>query len=279
MLLDHMGVVLGYTSKMSALSYMTMRSLGRAAFPLYLFLLINGFEHTHDRRRYLGRLCLFAALSQLPFSVSLTAENYQSLSPAFELAYDADPVFYLAAAAVGLYCILGRKKGETIPTEFFAAFLLSRLYLKFGGLVILGKRLNILYTLVCCVLLMDVCERLRHDERDAVSLSAILAALCVCADALRYSDYGFSSLPLLVPLYLTRSDKRWQAAVVALWCLYKYPPWENGLLFLGALLSLLPILFFTGAEGRKSRLFYLIYPVHLSVLALVPILLPSNLLN
>ena len=272
MLTDHVGAVLGYTTNMSALSYLTLRSLGRAAFPLYVFLLVNGFMHTRDRRQYLTRLFLFAALSQVPFSAALTAENYEALVPGFEIGYDADLAFFCAAAAVGLYCFLAGKNGEKIPAVFFAAFFLSRLYLKIDGFVVLDRKLNVIYTLACCVLLMNMAELLREKRRDAVSLSAIAASLGVCADALRHSDYGVSAVPLVAALYLTRSDKRLQAAVTALWCLYKYPLTGNYLLFFGAVLSLLPILLFTGREGKKSRLFYLVYPVHLTILSLVPII-------
>ena len=273
MLADHVGVVLGYSAKMSALSYMTMRSFGRVAFPLYVFLLVNGFEHTHDRRQYLLRLFLFAIVSQIPFSLALTAENYKLTEPFFAIGYDADAAFLIAAAAVGLYFFLNRKNGVKLPAEFIIAFLLSRATLTVGGLVILGKRLNVMYTLACCLLLLNVLELLRERKWDLLSLSAIFTTLCVCADQLRHSDYGTSAPLLIVPLYLTRSNRWAQAAVTALWCLYKYPPTENAWLFFGALLAVVPICLYSGKEGRRSRLFYLVYPVHLSLLSLFPLFL------
>lgn len=65
MLLDHIGYLLA--GRYSFL--MPLRWIGRIAFPLYVFLIVNGFRHTHSRPRYALRLAVFAALSQIPFTL------------------------------------------------------------------------------------------------------------------------------------------------------------------------------------------------------------------
>lgn len=91
MLIDHANTLL---IPRSGPAYIYFRMAGRLAFPLFAYMLANGYRHSHDRRKYLLRLLVFALLIQAVYVLFL----------------NGDTVNIFATLSLGLLTIMGWEK-------------------------------------------------------------------------------------------------------------------------------------------------------------------------
>lgn len=87
MLIDHFGAAFFviYTSYYDSsqdfagadLIYQVLRGVGRTSFPIFCFVLVEGFYHTRNRYRYLARLFVFSVLSEIPFDLALRGSLWE----------------------------------------------------------------------------------------------------------------------------------------------------------------------------------------------------------
>ena len=113
MLCDHAGAVL-------FVQYPVMRLIGRTAFPLFVWLLVEGFFHTSSRKKYLGRMAFFALVSELPFDLALYGRpDRQGQNVFFTLSISLVMLVFLERAMDA--CERKRQAGEKALLQTLAA--------------------------------------------------------------------------------------------------------------------------------------------------------------
>ena len=275
MLIDHTGCMLSAMQKLSASQYIVMRSLGRIAFPLYSFLIVIGFEKTSDRAKYLTRLRVFAAVSQIPFCFApLSASASASAAEwFFSFRFDAAYIAVLAVAFLAFVFSVIRKKFVPLSGSVLAAYIVGGISCTIGGVTILTGELNVFYTLACSLAVLccaDMIERREKYQTVDIAAAVALTASC-CVVILSCSDYGYKGLALIFALYVFRNNRVMQAMSLVLWSICLYPPTGTFrvCLCVGTALSAIPVLFYSGEQGKKTRAFYYFYPAHLILLGII----------
>lgn len=110
------------------------RFLGRLAFPIYCFLLVEGFEKTHSRMKYAFRLFLFALFSEVPFDLAFNSRtfyaHYQNVFFTLFLGFLMMWAMRLLEERVQIPTL---KWGGTAIIFLAAAFAAERIYCDYGA--------------------------------------------------------------------------------------------------------------------------------------------------
>ena len=81
MLIDHFGIAIYWQLEEHTYStYEIFRYVGRIAFPIYCFLIVEGFFLTKNIWSYIGRCLVFAVLSEIPFDMAIYGEIWHPYS-------------------------------------------------------------------------------------------------------------------------------------------------------------------------------------------------------
>ncbi len=260
MAIDHTGatVVLQYVYRMAVIgaytqyrrayiAYYVMRWIGRFSFPVYCFLLVEGFFHTKSRGKYLRNLTIFALISELPFDLAF----YNTV---FETSHQN--VFLTLAIGLAALCLaelvwdrVRERAGRAGKTAAQAESLSVAENTSGAGKANMAGN----SPLPASFLTRD------FALRAAVGLAAVIPAAALAQ--ILNTDYGGWGVVVIYIFYLLHDWKTLAAAA--------------GVVVLTLMQSIeifgfpaIPCIhFYNGTRGRQLKyFFYAFYPVHLLIL-------------
>lgn len=231
MLIDHVGELVQNPTLM-----LIMRGIGRLAFPIFAFLIYNGFIHTSSRLRYARRLGLFALISQIPFSLFSGREFLQK----------GNVFFALLLALLCLWAVDEMRKRDGLRPWCWAVPIVLVVGYTFGGVSLdYGVKGVLLVMVFYCF----------DREKFSGKVLTVFGTLA----AMNYA-YGINLAKTAVKFVLGQP-----------WSWPKFSTWDT--LSLANLLALVFVFLYNGEKGGSGKYakavqygFYLFYPVHLLIL-------------
>jgi TraX protein. len=259
----------------------TMRTIGRLAFPIFCFLLVEGFLHTHNKWKYAVRLALFSLVSEIPFDLAFNGRVLEfshqnvfftlliglSVMIGFEFITDRlkDKKWLPVLAIVG--AILTGCIEMPFSFNFIQKFdyIISRNGLSMiefsrTDSIILGGIISLLSLLIYGIMIKKTSLKTASVK---FAYLAVMFAGMILAEILKTDYSGFGVLTIAL-MYGLRKDrfKAMASGCVTLTVL--------SLGEISAFFNLIFIHFYNGKRGFNLKyIFYLFYPVHLLVLYLI----------
>lgn len=194
MLIDHITAVL---VPIDHPYYLMGRIIGRLAFPIFCFLIVEGLLHTKNIKKYLSRLFIFALISEIPFDLAFYEPGLSN-----EHKYHQNIYFtlFLGLLVIALIHNLDKylkKKSlqENLSIQKVNKFNLLQTFLNFFILLIgclVAYLLNTDYSFVG-VLMIWVFYRFKNDP----------TKLMLCMILLN-SIYGFVQILAILSLFLIK---------------------------------------------------------------------------
>ena len=256
MLIDHIGAAIlepyaemqMMTSGASSLWTLDMllRGIGRLAFPIFIFLMVEGFYYTHDRKKYFFRMVLFSLISEIPFDMAFQRTLSMGWSQKIPLMdFSGQNVFFtltLGFLAIWLtdniLSLTGKKNSDGVINSDYSTEGTSEK--KSSFLFVLLQIIGIFAVVVCC------CYAAEYMETDYDSIGVLAMFACYLVKK-KGGNYVLMMLaPVVILIFMSSSEAT-------------------------ALVNLIFVFFYHGKKGRNINkwFFYFFYPVHLLILGIV----------
>lgn len=191
MLIDHAGIALVFHIPSWNPYYQIFRDIGRIAFPIYCFLLIEGFLHTRNRWNYARSIFILALLSELPYDLVINAGR--------SIWHSQNVMFTLL---IGLLVIWGL---ERCQNRFYLQVLIS------GGGLFLAYLMHTDYDWkgILLILLLYLC---RHDK----FTQTVAGGACLY--------WEWKAIFAFIPINLYNGERGWIKSPAMKYAVYAFYP-------------------------------------------------------
>ncbi len=117
MLIDHVGAIFFPFD-------MVFRIIGRLSFPVFAFLIAEGYTHTKDCKKYIQRIFLFAMISQIPFYLAFNEGiTFSAADIPQYFFHDLNVLFTFLFALIAIWCFENMNKIVSILVLIFLLLL------------------------------------------------------------------------------------------------------------------------------------------------------------
>lgn len=262
---------------------LAMRLIGRLGFPIFCFLLVEGFQKTRNIKKYIFRLGLFALISEIPFNLANTGRVW---APGYQNVYFTLLIGILVLCVFDAVARLDTP-GKWLQVLFTAGGILAlplcaalRIRDKVTGFIrelffsgnaslyeMRGPMLAVIWMVLVLVMLAVWIVYMRKKGPDQAwrmcGDMAALAAGMVGATLLR-TDYGGMGVLTIAVMYALRKNK--VRSMLGGCITLTIMSLEEAMAFF----TLIPISQYNGERGLKMKyFFYVFYPAHLLILWLI----------
>lgn len=257
--------------------YMAMRVIGRLGFPIFCFLLVEGFMHTHNVWKYLRNLAIFALISEIPFNLAfgdaLFTFEYQNV------------FFTLLFGLLGLIGISYAMRRESWHIVFrilsYPAYFLTGLVTVFyvskwlsaydtqTAALLSDVNTYLLGGVVAEIMILFSIRKMSFNEKASVGYSLYSAMFAVIVAELMHTDYSGSGVLVILAMYYFRYSKPIFRGFVGCLILTLMQAIEASAFFI-----LIPLGFYNGKRGISLKyFFYAFYPAHILILYFISVLM------
>lgn len=248
-------------------AYQVMRGIGRVGFPVFCFLLVEGFQRTRDVRKYALRLAAFALISEIPFDLAVCGQlTWRTQNVYFTLFLG---LFVLCAFRFFEKTVLPKAAGVLFVvtgalTPAIYCGMLTR-YTFSGTLEERAARLGFVFIVTAVLLAFYRSMRGTARLQKLCGSITILMFVMYLADFMM-TDYSGMGVLTIAVMYVFRRRK---VLTMAAGCVVLT---AMSIGEIPAFFGLIPVAWYNGKRGLKLKLFfYAFYPAHLLILYFIAV--------